>query len=366
MNIILTGVKGTLGSQVLLELLKNETIEKIFLLIRDKKHLSAEQRLQRIIESELFCSETKILANSPQRVQVFNPEAFFCPSKYLVKKDENYFIHSAGYVNLSTDVSQKELIFEENFSFAKKIFETFHSYIKKFTYISTAFAIGDIGGQIENNYHTNIVPNYRNAYEESKHKTEKYLLEEEQKKDVQIQILRPSVIGGKIMGKPFNYISKYMVYYLVGKFFYKNPLLENNEIRLSVNFKTGLNIIPVDYVAKIITTVFNQDIQELNIVHNTCTNLVTGLTRIMKTVGYKQFSFLDNVSTHDIENMNRLEKFYYSSIGNHLSPYTLSKPSEFNTNLLEEILPLPKYNLEDYLEETIKHAAENDFRDEKW
>jgi nucleoside-diphosphate-sugar epimerase len=366
MNIILTGVTGTLGSQTLLELLKNETIENFFLLIRDKKNLSAQQRLQRIIESDVFSTQTEVLSNLRQRVQVFNPEEFFNPSKYLLIKNENYFIHSAGYVNLSTDISQKELIFEENFSFAKKIFETFHFYIKKFTYISTAFAIGDIGGQIENNYHNNIVPNYRNAYEESKHKTEKYLLEEGRKNNIQIQILRPSVIGGNIINKPLNYISKFMVYYLVGKFFYKNPLLENNDMRLSVNFKAGLNIIPVDYVAKVIAKAFLKNIQELNIVHNKCTNLVTGLTRIIETVGYKEYSFLDNVSTYNIQNMNKLEQFYYSSIGNHLSPYTLSKPYEFNTELLEKIHPMPNYNLEDYLGETIKHAANNNFRNEKW
>ncbi|KGL59126.1 conserved hypothetical protein, NAD(P)-binding protein domain protein [Polaribacter sp. Hel1_85] len=301
-----------------------------------------------------------------QRVQVFNSDEFFNPSKYLLEEENNYFIHSAGYVNLSTDISQKELIFEENFSFAKKIFKTFHFYIKKFTYISTAFAIGDIGGKIENNYHNNTTPNYRNAYEESKHKTEKHLLKQGHKNNVQIQILRPSVIGGNIINKPINYISKYMVYYLVGKFFYKNPLLEKNGIRLSVNFKSGLNIIPVDYVAKVITIVFLKNIQELNIVHNKCTNLVTGLTRIIETVGYKQFSFLDNVSTHNIQNMNKLEKFYYSSIGNHLSPYTSSKPYEFNTKKLEGILPLPQYNLEDYLEQTIIYAMENNFRNEKW
>lgn len=366
MNIILTGVTGTLGSQVLLELLKKETVEKVFLLIRDQKNLSTEQRFQKIVKSAIFNSQSAMLFNLNKKIQVLNSEEFFNPSKYLLEKDNNYFIHSAGYVNLSTDVSQKELIFKENFSFAKKIFETFHFYIDKFTYISTAFAIGDIGGRIENDYHNNITPYYRNAYEESKHKTEKYLLEEASKKDIEIQILRPSVIGGNAINKPLNYISKYMVYYLVGKFFYKNPLLENNTIRVSVNFKAGLNIIPVDYVAKVIAKVFLKDIQQLNITHNKCTNLVTGLTRIIETTGFKQFSFLDNILTHHIKDKNKLENFYYSSIGNHLSPYTLSKPYEFDTEYLESILPIPQYNLEDYLEETIKTAIKNNFRNEKW
>ena len=208
MNIILTGATGTLGSQILLELLKNETIENIFLLIRDKKKSSAQQRFQKILKSNIFNNQSVINSNSYQKIQVLNSEEFFNPSIYLLGKNNNYFIHSAGYVNLSTDISQKALIFEENFSFAKKLFETFHFYINKFTYISTAFAIGDIGGKIDNNYHNNITSNYRNAYEESKHKTEKYLLEKSQKSNVKVQILRPSAIGGNATNKPLNYISK--------------------------------------------------------------------------------------------------------------------------------------------------------------
>lgn len=366
MRIILTGVTGTLGSQVLLELLKIEAIEKIFLLIRDKKNISAQERFTNIVKSNIFIDQKALLSNFDEKIKVFNSEEFFSPSEYLSEKDHNYFIHSAGYVNLSTDLSQKELIFNENFSFAKKTFEIFHSYIHKFTYISTAFAIGDIGGIIENDYHNDMIPCYRNAYEESKHKTEKYLLEEASKKDVEVQILRPSIIGGNAINQPLNYISKFMVYYLVGKFFYKNPLLKDNTIRISVNFKAGLNIIPVDYVAKVIAKVFFKDVQQLNITQNKCTNLVTGLTRIIETVGFKQFSFLDNVSTNHIKDKNKLEAFYYSSIGDHLSPYTLSKPHEFDTKYLETILPMPKYCLDDYLEATIKDAIKNNFRNEKW
>lgn len=366
MNIILTGVSGTLGSQVLLELFKKKDIEKIFLLIRDKKNLLAHQRFERIITSISFKFSVLDIEEIKRKTKVLNSKDFFNPKNYLSSSDSNYFIHSAGFVNLTTDPSQKEAIFEENFHFSKRIFETFNSFIKKFTYISTAFSIGDIGGLIKNNYHDTITPNYRNAYEASKHKTEQYLIEASDKKKVKIQILRPSVIGGNVEENPNHYISKYMVYYLIGKFFHKNPLLENNTIRLSVNFKTGLNIIPVDYVAKVISKVLFKEVQQLNIVHRKSTNLVSGLKRIIKTIGYEHFSFLDNQLTSDIDNKNKLEEFYYQSIGEHLSPYTLSAPYEFDTKELEEILPMPTYDLEDYLEATIKYATKNNFKNEKW
>lgn len=367
MNIILTGVTGTLGSQILLELLKLNEVSTIFLFIREKKNLTSLERFNRIIDSFKLNSidiDTSLLN---KKTTILNSADFFTPSNYLLPEANNYFIHSAGYVNLSTNPEDRNMIMKENLDFSKHIFSSFNSYIKKFTYISTAFSIGDIGGDIDNNYHGNKSPNYRNAYEESKHKTEKYLIESSKTKNVPLQILRPSVIGGNIEGIPKSYISKYMVYYLIGKFFYNNPLLEHNSIRLSANFKGGLNIVPVDYVAKVIVKVFTKnDIFQLNIVNKKCTNYITGFAKIIETVGFKKFSFLDNVKTENIDNKNPLEQFYYATIGNHLSPYTLSAPYEFDTKKLESILPLPKYNLEKYLEETIQFAMNHKFRNEKW
>ena len=82
-----------------------------------------------------------------------------------------------------------------------------------------------------------------------------------------------------------------MVYYLLGKFFYKSYFGESS-IRLAANFKTGLNIIPVDYVAKVIACVYPQDVEQLNIVHSESTNIVAGMSRIIKTVGFENFTFL--------------------------------------------------------------------------
>jgi nucleoside-diphosphate-sugar epimerase len=365
MNIVLTGVTGTLGSQLLLELLKKKDVKKIHLLIRETKTNSSNERFLKMINSDVFC----IFKNQDliyKKVVIYNSQDFLIPSNYLNKADKNYFIHSAGLVNLSTDESLRESIFNENLDFTKVLFETFNSIITKFTYISTAFAIGDIGDIIQNEYHTNIIPNYRNAYEEAKHQTEKYLLRQSKVKNIDIQILRPSVLGGNIFNAPKYFISKYMVYYLLGKFFYKNPLIEKSEIRISANLKTGLNIIPTDYVAKVIVKVFTSQIEQLNIVHNTCTNFQMGIRKILELVDFENYTLINNIANKEIYNKNRLEKYYYSTIGNHLSPYLLAKPHEFDTKILEKIYPIPKYNLEEYLANTIYYAIQKDFKNEKW
>lgn len=366
MNLILTGVTGTLGSQILYEIHKEFEFEKIYLLIRAKGSLSSKLRLKNLVKSLSYNRKINHVEELYDKIELIEPEYYFSPSLFLEHKN-NYFIHCAGYVNLTTDISQRQEIFDNNFIFTKKIFNAFEPYIKKFVFVSTAFSIGDIGGKINNNYHENITTKHRNAYEESKYLAEKFLVEKTSSSSVNIQILRPSVIGGFLSQSPIGYISKYMVYYTIGKFFYNNPFTEYYPVRISINFKSGLNIIPLDYVVKVIVKVlFNNDIKQLNIVHRKTTNLKSGLKRIIESVGYKNFTFLDGVIVNDIPNKNKLETMYYSTIGKHFSPYNLSKPHEFDTNILENIVTIPNYNLEDYLENTIKAGMENKFSNEKW
>jgi hypothetical protein len=77
--------------------------------------------------------------------------------------------------------------------------------------------------------------------------------------DLPFQILRPSVIGGNML-TPENpyFISKYMVFICWPNF---SILLRNEgdqeNVRFIVNPDTVLNIIPVDYVAKLLFQFFN-------------------------------------------------------------------------------------------------------------
>ncbi len=367
MNVILTGGTGTLGSQVIFELLSQGQINTIILPVREKNGQSAAARIEKVLTSEAapsFVSDN--LEEIMTRVKVLEMDAFFQPENYLSKSESNYFIHSAGCVNLTTDPSHRDAIFEDNVDLTSNIFNAFSSYIQKFTYISTAFSIGNIGGLIENDYHSEMKPLYRNFYEESKHSAEKMLLKKGAETGIEIQILRPSVLGGNIFKKSPYFISNYMVYYLFGKFFYKGFFGEAS-IRLAANFKTGLNIIPVDYAAKVIARVFPRDIGQLNIVHSTGTNIVKGMSRIIRAVGFTNFTF-QNVSSNDLilEGKNKLEEIYYKSIGLHLGQYLTSTPYEYDTQLLESILPIPKYNVEDYLEDTIQFAKSRGFKGEGW
>jgi nucleoside-diphosphate-sugar epimerase len=217
---------------------------------------------------------------------------------------------------------------------------------------------------LSDNYVTIEQNDYRNYYEASKHAAEKYLVKAGKGTGVSIQILRPSVLGGNIMDNPNFFISKYMVFYLFAKFFYRNTSVDS--VRIQANADSKLNIIPTDYAAKVIAKVFDTDVEQLNIVNSKGTNIFNGISKILETVNFKNFKLTQELMDTATDFESTLEKFYYETIGVHLTPYLTSKPYEWDTTLLESILPIPQYNLEDYLVATVEFAKINGFRNQRW
>ena len=367
MIILLTGATGTLGSRILFSLLEDrlDTIEHIYLPVRAKKSSTPKNRILKMLKSDFapeFVSQNikKILG----KITVIPATEILNPTKFLKQVRINFFVHSAGFVNLSTAVEAKDEIFEENFEFTKSIFEAYSAFIDKFIYISTAFSAGNVGGLIPNDYLQTEPATHRNHYEASKYATEKFLVSEGADANISVQILRPSVLGGNIKDAPSFFISKYMVFYLFAKFFHRNT--SKDSIRITVNTDSGLNIIPTDYAAKVIATVFDTDITQLNIVHYKTTLISNGIKKILATVAFDNYNLTHKIIDKTSGFESQLEQFYYNTIGVHLTPYLTSKPCEWDTTLLQQILPIPEYDLEDYLANTIMFAKANGFRNQQW
>jgi nucleoside-diphosphate-sugar epimerase len=367
MKILLTGATGTLGSQILFFLLeeKFDSLEMLYLPVREKASASPKERILKILESDFAPEFIKI--NLPKilaKITVVSAKNILNPDTFLTGAKLTHFIHSAGFVNLSVLPGAKDEIFKENFEFTKTIFEAYASFIEKFIYISTAFSAGNVGGILANDYLTIKPTEYRNHYEASKYAAEKFLTEAGAIANIPIQILRPSVLGGNIMDTSNFFISKYMVFYLFAKFFHKSN--SEDRVRITAHTESGLNIIPTDYAAKVIVSVFDTDIEQLNIVHSKTTHIVKGITKILDTVSFNNFKLTQKVICTTTGFESKLEKFYYDTIGLHLTPYLTSKPCEWDTTLLQEILPIPAYNLEEYLGDTIKFAQANEFKNQPW
>jgi hypothetical protein len=132
-------------------------------------------------------------------------------------------------------------------------------------------------------------------------------------------------------------------------------------VRLIVGNDTSLNIIPVDYVAKVVLKTFeNDNIKQLNIVHHDSFNMKEGLTIIMNEVGYTNFTFIATES--DFQYKNGIEKMYYESIGKHLKPYFVTDANEYDTTLLTTIHEIPELDNKAF-SNMIRYAIANDFKD---
>lgn len=371
MKIILTGATGVLGSHIMYDVLEhfihNDIQGTLFLITRNKRKVPAKERIIELLSSHYtpkFLSD-KGTTTLLKYITIIDSDLTKLENTALEQLKGAYFIHSAGYVNLSTDEDQKEKIFHENASITKAIFNTFSPFIKKFIYISTAFSSGARSGLIANDFHNlEFQLDHRNAYENAKFHSEEFVIQQCSQLQLPYQILRPSVIGGKMLGLENRYfIPKYMVFYLMAKFFHftaqRKDFQEN--VRFTINENTGLNIIPVDYVSKVIVKTFQRtDITQLNIVHNESFNLVKGLQLIMKEVGYTNFSILPNALDFDYK--NTIEKLYYESIGKHLKPYLTSAANEYDTTLLNSILEIPKLDAESFTD-MIRYARLHNFKD---
>jgi nucleoside-diphosphate-sugar epimerase len=371
MKIILTGATGVLGSHIMYDILEdfiNKNIKgKLYLITRNKGKVSAKDRIVELLSSNytpkfLLEQGTDSLF---QYIEIIDTDLAQIQTDFTIKLKDAYFIHSAGYVNLSTDEDQKEKIFNENAVITKTIFKTFSPFIKKFIYISTAFSSGARNGIIDNDFHNlDFELEHRNAYENAKFHSEEFIIEQCERLNLPYQILRPSVIGGKMMGAENRYfIPKYMVFYLMAKFFHFTAQRKDQQqnVRFAISENTGLNIIPVDYVSKVIVSTFERnDIVQLNIVHNQSFNLVKGLQLIMKEVGYSNFSIIPN--SLDFNYKNTIEKLYYESIGKHLKPYLTASANEYDTTLLNSILEIPKLDAESFTD-MIRYAKLHNFKD---
>lgn len=371
MKIILTGATGVLGSHVMYEILelfinKNDN-STLFIIARNKGKSSAVDRVNELLTSTYTPSILLKagLEKLHQYIEIIDSDLADLQNTFSEKIKGAYFIHSAGYVNLSTDEKLKKKIFDENSKITQSLFKIFHPYIKKFIYIGTAFSSGIRKGLIDNDFHNlGFKPKHRNAYEDAKFHSENFIAQECKSLGLPFQILRPSVIGGKMLGleSPF-FIQKYMVFYLLAKFFHFTSQRkgEQENVRFIINEETGLNIIPVDYVAKVIVNTFERDdIEQLNIVNDKSFNIVKGLQLIMKEVGYTNFTLIKNPL--DFKYKNTIEKLYYESIGKHLKPYFITNANEYDTTLLNSILEIPKLDGEAF-SKMIRYAILNDFKD---
>ncbi|MCW3466654.1 SDR family oxidoreductase [Chitinophaga nivalis] len=353
-TILLTGSTGILGREILYQLLKEMMSGKAMHLLLPVRSLPDKSALDRLLEvlnapdkphylsaypSEQFLTGIEVIDTD---LAVHDPHAIS-----QIKKYKNiYLIHNASNTNLYYDNKALLEVYENNYLATLRLLEQLTGHIRKFIFISTAYCTGLLKGLVKNEYHDfdeagrlypmGLHKQQRNHYEYYKLLTEHEIIHYCNKKGISWQILRPSMIGGRLLDAPLYRIARYNVFYLMGICLYKwrmeSPDQTSPHIRIFANPDMPLNIVPVDYLAAAIVHLrTDDDVTEANTVSSKGIPLHYGLSVLIHPWDIS-FDITREIPTDP----NHLETFFYSKIGAWMAEYLQLPVHEFDTSLLRQ------------------------------
>lgn len=372
-NIILTGATGAVGSNILFELIRkymDGTYNgKIILLSRGsaKYDLSAKERIINILSNEYAPHYLNAydINSMMSFIEVVEAELTCASlSGKLMKYEylENcYVIHSAATTNLANTEKAFEENYKVNYLGSLNLFNASKSFVKKFTFISTAYSCGVQKGLIPHDYAELTKDDFRNHYESLKARIEIELAQMSDEANIDLQILRPAVVCGRVIDAPLYTLANFHVFYGYAKFFHKiKDFSDMNAIHIKYNRDSSIHIVPVDYVSKVIVAAFdNDEIKYLNIAPANGLNLKTVVDGITVDVGYTNSHHTTKIRS----DQSKMEKIYYHKLHPIFQGYLDSDSMVIDTKPLEEILPdIPVPDVEPHFQALVDYAVDLDFR----
>lgn len=347
MNCLLTGATGIVGSHILFEwlhtALTTSKINHLYVVIRANQHTAKDRLLQILNDS-----------NKPSNLNSFSTEELI--SKITVIDSDlktlqlhhfktlqiDSIIHCAGSTNLMPSGDTENLVNEQNFEVTKHLLHTFKREIKRFIYISTAYSFGIQKDKVDDFIENHTINQFRNPYEASKYESETYVKQFCKSHQIISQILRPSIVCGRLIEPPFFETPKFDVFYSWPMFLNKYAQHCKEHFRIWIDKKSGLNIVPVDFVAKtVIHAVLHPKITELNIVNPKQILHKDYVGHVLKSFRINSFEFTSKKPEH----LNPFETLYYKSIGVLFEKYVSIPDLQFNAEGILKVIETLDLNI---------------------
>ncbi len=346
MDYLLTGSAGWLGSHILAELLR-EVLEqgkdsRIYLLVRPRGYQSALDRIRTLLNS----------ADMPDYVKAYRKSQLFKPLRIIeldldspelavrlksLKTESLTVLHGADSITLAhPEVKRHEWKLPSQMATRNFVESLPYMKVSRLVYISSAYSCGIQPGttEIRADYRELKVHKFRNLFEAHKNLMENYLEAFCRMHDMPLQIMRPSMLCGRLMDAPLYHASNYEMLYSWARYFFQNRRhIVRSKLRMYLHPRGTFNIVPVDYVAKvIIEAMHDPTIHSLNIV-NPEPHLSNDVARvILERTGISDFKLMDRYPLR----MNRWERLYSRTIGRVFEPYLAMENQSYNTTFLEQ------------------------------
>jgi nucleoside-diphosphate-sugar epimerase len=371
-NILLTGATGIIGRHVLYEFLakyaSGELSGQIVVLARPKSNCSGHDRVAQLLSHPYmpeYIKQYKVetLLDFIKVIESDLTSLTANDTTYLKSLGNFYVIHLAASTNLAQSEKAQEDIYRNNYVGSLNLLNICLPFTRKFVFIGTAFSSGHRAGLIGNDFSKLSNKENRNHYEALKESVEKEITQVCEKHSIEWQILRPSIVCGRLLDAPLYFTPKFNVFYGFGKFF--NAIGQSNnkhlQTRILANTKSGINVVPADYVAKVIARVYNMDeVRELNIAHSKSIPNTFFIPLMLNKSGYENFTFVDKMP----DDLNLVENIYYKSVGPQFTGYLNTPEHEFDTSLLRELLSdIEEPDVEGQFGKIYDFALQNNFID---
>jgi len=340
MNCLLTGGTGIVGSHIIFEWIHktmvDKTVNHLFVVIRDST-IPAQQRLLDILQDN---SRPDFLNNYTLEACLEKITVIPHDLATITQDDlgEYYFdtvIHCAGSTSLLHTSESKKKVHTQNYLVTKQLLEQLPQYVTRFLYISTAYSFGIQKHKVHDLIEQYDVTDFRNPYEQSKYECEQFVKETCKKKDIAAQILRPSIICGRLIDMPFYETPKFDVFYSWAIFLDKYAEKAKENFRIWIDKKSGLNIVPVDFVSKAVLYAFlNPEIEELNIVNPKQILHKDYVGDVLESFNIRSYEYMEEKP----KNLTIFEQLYYKSIGGLFEKYVSIPDLQFQPDLILKLI----------------------------
>ena len=367
-HFILTGATGAVGSHVLYELLyyfmEGQQPGQVTIMIRpsESSGMSASQRLEVLLTSPLLPHKLSKWPQAQLLSRIHLIEGAFDQTPLPDKRSgKTILIHAAASVNLGTRPDIEQDIIKTNKQGTRSLLHKATHKIDKFVFVSTAFATGHRQGDISDDFSKVATPDFRNPYEKYKHGSEKEVAQFCQTHQIDYSIVRPAIVCGRLIDAPLYVLPRYATFYLTGIFFKKilQKFGNHHKVRIQIADDAQLNIVPVDYVARVILRACFSSIKELNIVSEETVEARKIIAYMLYQTDFNKYQFQEQKP----ESLNESEAYYYETIGEQFSRYMYTPPHKYSTNGVKNLLPdIEQPNVEPQFEELYRYAAHQKFR----